>query len=289
MSSVEIDEHDATGTLPSGNSAGASPFVKWVGGKRALVGEIHKRLPKEFKNYFEPFVGGGALFFSLSPKPRRAFLSDTNLDLLIAYKIIQEEPEKLIEAVSAHALRHCKDYYYSIRKLHDLEDPIEVAARLIYLNKTCFNGLYRVNSRDEFNVPIGSYKNPAILNDKNIMECHQALQGATITYGGFETITPEEGDFVYFDPPYHPTTESSFTKYSENDFSEKDQIRLCKFFTKLSKNGVFVMLSNSDTDFIRGLYRKFNISTVAAPRFVNCKADKRGAVNEVLITNYDYA
>ena len=264
----------------------AVPFVKWVGGKRNLLGELRRYLPNKFNNYYEPFVGGGALFFSLSSSLERAFLSDTNIDLLITYKVIQSQISDLLERLEYHAARHCKEYYYSVRNVHDLVDPVDVAARLIYLNKTCFNGLYRVNGRDEFNVPMGSYKNPAILNVENLTACSRALVGAEIVFGEFDKITPTKGDFVYFDPPYHPTTETSFTKYAKDDFSEKDQVRLCEFYKTLSKKGIYLMLSNSDTDFIRGLYSKYTVYTVEAPRFVNCKADKRGSVTEVLITNY---
>lgn len=265
-----------------------TPFVKWVGGKRSLIPELLKRLPSRFGVYYEPFVGGGALFFELSARLKAAFLSDVNLDLLLTYKVIRQDPEKLLELLSCHAENHSKEHYYAVRAQHELEEPVEIAARFIYLNKTCFNGLCRVNSKGEFNVPMGDYKNPAIVNAANIQACSNALRQAEIRLGTFDTIVPQPGDFVYFDPPYHPATESSFTKYAKGDFSEKDQIRLADFYTELHRRGVFVMLSNSDTAFVRGLYKKFKISTVEAPRTVNCKPEKRNAVTEVLITNYAY-
>lgn len=267
--------------------SGASPFVKWAGGKRKLLGEICRRLPPSFRAYHEPFTGGGALFFTLAAGLKQAFLSDANNDLIIAYQVVQQSPHALLAALARHAKHHSKDYYYAIRGRHGLEDPVEVAARLIYLNKTCFNGLYRVNSRGEFNVPAGAYENPVIVNKDGILACHKALQGVSVTRCGFEAIAPRRGDFVYFDPPYHPTTETSFTKYASDDFAEKDQIRLCEFYTELGGKGVLAMLSNSDTPFIRQLYGAFFIATVKASRPVNCKADKRGAVREVLITNYE--
>lgn len=267
----------------------AAPFVKWVGGKRSIINELTSRLPDKFNDYYEAFVGGGALFFELHEKLKNAYLSDINLDLLLTYQAVKLNPSELIAALGIHAKNNSADYYYEVRSQHDLKDPIAVAARFIYLNKTCFNGLYRVNSKGEFNVPVGNYKNPSIVTDENIYACSKALSRANIRLGGYNTISPKKGDFVYFDPPYHPTTESSFTAYSKDGFTETNQQQLCEFFTKLSKAGVKVMLSNSNTEFIRGLYKKFNIAIVEAPRYVNCKPNKRNSVEEVLITNYDYA
>ena len=273
---TEIDEQ----------SLKAHPFVKWVGGKRSIIGELTSRLPDKFNSYFEPFVGGGALFFELQDRIKTAHLSDTNIDLLLAYQAIKNNPNQLIEALEHHAKNHCSDHYYEVRSQHYLKDPIQVAARFIYLNRTCFNGLYRVNKKGEFNVPMGTYKNPIIANEPNIMACSTALENTDIKFGDYHTITPKKGDFVYFDPPYHPTTDTSFTAYSQDGFSEKNQIELSEFFAKLHKAGVYVMLSNSNTDFIRSLYKKFNIAIVDAPRNVKCKPNKRNAVEEVLITNY---
>lgn len=265
------------------------PFIKWAGGKRHLADELVKRLPTEFSNYYEPFVGGAALFFIIWENAKKVMLSDSNLELVIAYNVIKREPEKLIEQLEEHVKNHSESYYYRIRNQHQLQDPIEVAARFIYLNKTCYNGLYRVNKKGEFNVPVGRYPNPMIYNKSNIMAVHKALRMASIELRDFEVINPESNDFVYCDPPYHPVSQTaSFTGYTKADFTEADQTRLRDFAIKLHKAGVFVMVSNSDTPFIRDLYSVlcFNIEVVQAPRLVNCKPANRGLINELLITSY---
>ncbi|MDQ3459869.1 MAG: DNA adenine methylase [Deinococcota bacterium] len=274
----------------------ATPFIKWVGGKRSLMDTLLLKMPETFRDYHEPFVGGGALFFELVGRKRlrAAHLSDTNLDLVFAYTVIKKDPTALIEALKVHAAKHSDtlegtgEYYYKVRAKTKLTEPVDIAARFIYMNKTGYNGLYRVNSKGEFNVPVGRYKNPGIVQESNIWACHEVLKVADIEHGEFDTIKPQRGDFVYFDPPYHPKDETSFTKYSKLDFSEQDQVRLRDFVVKLHKSGVKVMLSNSDTLFIKDLYKSnmFKIAIVQAPRFVNCKSNKRNAVDEVLITNY---
>lgn len=280
------DLTDVPEEAPEGNKA--TPFLKWVGGKRSIIGELKARLPETFNDYYEGFVGGGALFFELQPTLKKAFLSDANLDLVLTYSVIKKDPDKLLTVLKKHQRLNCEEYYYRQRSRHDLDDPIEVAARMIYLNKTCFNGLYRVNSKGEFNVPMGKYTNPGIVSEPNIMACNKALQIADIQYKDFLKIEAREGDFCYFDPPYHPTSDTSFTKYSKLDFSEKDQQALAEFCTQLHRKGVKVMVSNSNTPFIRNLFSSniFNIGIVNAPRSVNCKANGRSAVEEVLITNY---
>ena len=269
-------------------SGQATPFVKWVGGKRGIIIELVTRLPQKFGDYYEPFVGGGALFFELNSRLKAAFLSDCNFDLVVTYNVIKKDPQTLIERLEKHAAKHTEEYYYKVRSQHNLKDPVAIAARFIYLNKTCFNGLYRVNKKGEFNVPIGRYTNPGIVQRENILACSRALQKAKIEYREFDALRPKRGDFVYFDPPYHPTTDTSFTGYTKLDFSEKDQARLRDLALQLHQQGVYVMLSNSDTAFIRDIYNNtaFHITTVQAPRNVNCKPTQRGAVNEVLITNY---
>lgn len=264
-----------------------SPFVKWVGGKRSIIQQLVCRLPKEFNDYYEPMVGGGALFYEISDRIHKAVLSDINLKLVLTYQVVKEDPDKLIAKLKEHEKNHCEEYYYKIRKQHDLKDPVEIAARFIYLNKTCYNGLYRVNKSGEFNVPMGTYKNPTINQEKNIMACSKVLQRAKILYGGFDQITPTTGDFVYFDPPYHPTSDISFTSYNKEGFSEKDQERLRDFYVSLGKRGVYCMLSNSNTPFIRELYKKYKIDIVEAPRMVNCKSNKRNNVEELVIINYE--
>lgn len=266
----------------------AAPFVKWAGGKRSIIGELVSRLPESFNAYWEPFAGGAALFFKVTEAIHKAHLMDINFDLIVTYNVIKRDPESLISQLEKHTKQHTSDYYYKIRAQHKLQNPVAIAARLLYLNKTCFNGLYRVNSHGEFNVPIGDYKNPDIVTKQNIHACSKALATATIECRQFDTILPQPEDFVYFDPPYHATIDTSFTNYTKLDFTEQDQIRLRNFVLALNKRNVKIMLSNSDTPFIRDLYKAkaFNITTIQAPRMINCKATKRGAVNEVLITNY---
>jgi DNA adenine methylase len=269
------------------NTAQTKPFVKWVGGKRSIVNELLQRIPKQIKNYYEPFVGGGALFFEIYNMADFSYLSDLNSDLVITYNIIKKDPQALIKLLNIHKDNHNEEYYYQIRAMQDLQDPIKNSARFIYLMKTCFNGLYRVNKENEFNTPIGSYKNPNICDKTNILAVNKALQYADIKYQDFTKISPNKGDFVYFDPPYHPTTEDSFTKYLSGGFTETDQTRLKDFALELTNAGVNVMISNSDAEFIVDIYKKnFNIAKVSAPRVVNCKADKRQPVFETLITNY---
>ena len=266
----------------------ATPFVKWVGGKRSIIDELITRLPAEFNRYWEPFVGGGALFFGIVDRITSATLSDSNLDLVITYNAIKRDPIGLIAKLEEHGRKHNDTYYYKVRDQQSLQDSVAIAARFIYLNKTCFNGLYRVNKKGEFNVPVGSYANPDVVQRENIKLCNAALQKAQIEYREFDTIRPENGDFVYFDPPYHPVATGSFTKYTKSDFNEADQARLRDFAVGLTRQGVRVMLSNSDTPLIRNLFSApiWHISTVEAPRMVNCKADGRGNVNELIITNY---
>lgn len=263
------------------------PFVKWVGGKRSTLNELLPSVPLSFKNYHEPFIGGGALFFALNGQIKNATVSDNNFDLIMTYKAIQKDPKALIARLKEHVKKHGEKHYYETRA-SETEDPIEIASKFIYLNKTCYNGLYRVNKLGKFNVPMGKYNNPAILQEENIWACHEALKKTTIQLGDFTRIKAEAGDFVYFDPPYHPTTDVSFTGYTKENFTEQDQVRLRDFALELSKKGVKVMLSNSNTPFIRDLYesKKFFVKTVLAPRMVNCKPKERNGVKEVLITNY---
>jgi len=272
--------------VPDGNFP--VPFIKWVGGKRCLIKELISHSPEKFGTYYEPFVGGGALFFAMGKRLKQTTISDRNFDLIITYKVIQKEPEKLIALLKKHKENHSKEYYYKIRKQHDIKNPLDLAARLIYLNRTCYNGLFRVNKAGEFNVPMGTYKNPSIVNEPNILACHEILKKTKIEWRSCDTINPKTGDFVYCDPPYHPTDNLSFTSYTKLDFTEKDQVNLRDFAVNLNKKGIKIMLSNSNTNFIRDIYKSsiFHIHVVKAPRFVNCKKDKRNPVEEVIITNY---
>jgi DNA adenine methylase len=263
------------------------PFLKWAGGKNKLIQQYIPYFPKEFKTYYEPFLGGAAVFFYLNPAS--ATLTDINAELINAYRCVRDNVEELIEILEVHQLRHCKDYYYNVRQCKGVTN-VEKAARLIYLNKTCFNGLYRENSKGEFNVPIGKYKNPKICNPVLLRSVSAALQNAQINVRPFEDIlnyVNSSDDFVYFDPPYHPLSPTSnFTAYSRYSFSQDDQIRLKQVFAELAERGVKVMLSNSDCKFIRTLYSDFNINSILAARLINSDIMKRGKISEVLITSY---
>jgi len=275
--------------LLSCNNLKAKPFVKWAGGKRQIVNILLSNVPKSFNRYFEPFVGGGALLFEL--KPKKAVISDINEELINAYRVIKGNVDELIESLKKH--KNSADYYYSIRAINPKTlNPVERASRFIYLNKTCFNGLYRENSKGEFNVPFGKYKNPKICDEENLRAVSQFLNSIDIEifnsdYKETCELT-QPGDFIYFDPPYYPVSKtSSFTKYNSKDFSEEDQIELSQIFKELDKKGCYVMLSNSDTEFIRKLYEGYRIQVINTNRFINCKANKRkNASFELLITNF---
>jgi len=262
------------------------PFVKWAGGKRSLIDKINFYFPDRFNNYYEPFVGGGAVFFEFE-KITHAYLSDINFDLIVTYQVIKKEPRSLINKLKEYSDKHSEEFYYSIRA-NEPRSSLDIAARFLYLNKTCYNGLYRVNKAGNFNVPMGNYKNPNIIQEDNILTCSEVLKKADILCHSFEKIRPEKNDLVYIDPPYHPTVEESFTKYTKENFTEEDQVKLSEFIKRMNKAGVLIMLSNSKTKFIEHLYPKkyFNHHVVYAPRFVNCKPDKRGEVEELIITNY---
>lgn len=264
----------------------ALPFLKWVGGKRALLPQISGRYPGHFGRYFEPFLGGGAVFFDLQPQV--GVLSDLNDELVVAYGVVQQDVERLIRHLGQH--RNDEDYFYALRATDpEALEPVERASRLIYLNRTCFNGLYRVNGKGRFNVPFGRYKNPTICNPNALRAAHAALQGVALHHRGYEAILDEarKGDFIYIDPPYHPRTATSdFTAYTAGGFSAQDQARLAEAFTTLDRRGCKLMLSNSDTPLIQELYAGFHVESVAAPRLVNRDATKRGPVDEVLVRNY---
>lgn len=268
----------------------ASPIVKWAGGKTQLLKHYSRLFPAEFNRYYEPFLGGGAVFFHLVAKSPnlRATLSDQNVELINCYNMIKNELPSVIRYLKKH--KNDSDHFYKVRA-QDVDDlsPAERAARLIFLNKTCFNGLYRVNRKGQFNVPFGRYENPKICDEVNLRAAERALCNAKINTANFEAVASlaKKGDFVYLDPPYQPlSTTSSFTGYTRNSFGEADQIRLANMFKKLTDKGCYAMLSNSDTPFIRELYEDFNIETVYANRAINSKADKRGRVAEVAILNY---
>ena len=270
----------------------AAPFVKWAGGKGRLLSQLRPLLPSGASRmrHVEPFVGGGALFFSRQPK--RALLTDINPALVGTYTAIRDDLDRVIAALRGLAARHSKESYYEVRERYNRSPRITTAKRaamFIYLNKTCFNGLHRVNRKGEFNVPVGSYKKPRILNEDALRAASDALRGAQLRCASFEALleNAKPGDFVYFDPPYEPMSETaSFTSYARDGFSREDQTRLRDVYKALDRRGCKLMLSNSDVSFVRELYQDFQIDTVAAPRAINCDASKRGKVREVVVRNY---
>ena len=277
-------------------NAKPKPFVKWVGGKRQLLRQFRELglyPPEDFNpitnTYYEPFVGGGAVFFDLLPK--NAELSDLNNELVTTYNVIKNHVDELIQSLQKHV--YDKEYYLEVRakKIEDLSD-VEVASRFIFLNRTGFNGLYRVNKSGQFNVPFGRYNNPVICDEDNLRRVSDALQGVTITHRDYKNVlkTAKSGDFIYLDPPYYPiNATSSFTSYTAEGFLEKEQTELRDTFVKLHEKGCFVMLSNSDTPFINELYSGLDgitINKITAGRSINSKGSGRGKITEVLITNY---
>jgi len=270
------------------------PVLKWAGGKGRLLGELLGRLPDDFHSrdaaYHEPFIGGGALFFALAGQGRigQARLSDANPSLIDVYLALRDCVDEVIAVLREHI--HDRDYYYQVRALRPetLSLP-ERAARVIYLNKTCYNGLYRENRKGEFNVPFGRYKNPTICDEPNLRAASRALQGVDISNRPFTSILDyaQAGDFVYFDPPYHPLSPTAnFTAYNRHGFGPDDQRHLRDVFAALGDRGVRAMLSNSDTPFIRDLYAGFRIDQVFVARAVNSKASGRGKVAEVIVRNF---
>jgi len=271
-----------------------TPVLKWVGGKRQLLDTLTPLLPKRVTTYCEPFVGGGAMLFHMQPKI--AFVNDINSDLIHVYTVIKNDVESLITALAEY--KNEADFFYSVRdwdrdkaKYKSLTD-IERAARIIYLNKTCYNGLYRVNNAGEFNSPFGSYKNPNIINAPVLRAVSSYFNSATIYFSSTDYAevlsSLPKGTFVYLDPPYDPlSTTSNFTGYSRGGFTQDDQIRLRECCDELTKRGIKFMLSNSSTPFIREQYAAYNITIVQAKRAINSVASKRGDVDEVVVRNYE--
>jgi DNA adenine methylase len=270
-------------------------FVKWAGGKGQLLEQFKPLFPKKFNRYLEPFVGSGAVFLYVIQKfkPKEIIISDINEELINTYEVIRADVNRLIIELKQHKEYHLADgkkYYLTIRSTNPNELPaLERAARFIYLNKTCFNGLYRVNSNGKFNVPMGSYKNPDIIQEERLKLVSKLLKNVIIKVMSFEKILEiaKKDDFIYFDPPYYPLKKGkSFTTYTKKSFMEKEQELLSEVFKKLDKKGCSVMLSNSDTKFIKNLYLGYNIHLVQATRMINCNGDQRGKINEVVVTNY---
>jgi len=280
-----------TGPLKPAAEATAKPFLKWAGGKKQLLPELMKWLPQEFRAYHEPFLGGGAVFFALASRGllARANLSDVNEALIQAYEGVRDHVEKVIERLEKHVNK--KEHYLRVRAQNPRRlSPVGRAARIIYLNKTCYNGLYRENRSGKFNVPFGKYRNPNICDKENLRAVAQLLRRAEISCRSYRTVLEKarKGDFVYFDPPYDPLTKTArFTEYDQNRFTRDDQTELRDTFLELDRRGVYVMLSNSDTPFVRQLYEGFGREQVFASRAINSNPDRRGKVSELVIRNYD--
>lgn len=289
------------------------PFVKWVGGKSQLVDEIEKLLPTAeemvLTKYAEPMVGGGALFFSILSKYdfEELYISDINAELINAYQAVKNDVDNLIAKLNEMQMLFLpmdengrKYFYYTVRERFNSstlteETATEKAAQFIFLNKTCFNGLYRVNRKGQFNVPMGAYKNPTICDDENLRNIHEALQNVTIVCGDYSLSKSfiDKDTFVYLDPPYRPISETSaFTAYNIDAFDDNEQIRLSKFIDEINFSGAKIVLSNSDPknvneddNFFDDLYKNYKINRVEATRAINSKGDKRGKINELLICN----
>jgi DNA adenine methylase len=280
----------AASALDTTANPSCRPFLKWAGGKTQLLPQLVRRIPQQMNRYLEPFLGGGALYFAL--QPRVAYLADCNTELVNCFSVVQSNVDELIKELATY--RYDEEMYYAVREMDRKEDfaqlsPVARAARFIYLNKTCFNGLYRVNSKGHFNVPFGKYTNPTIVDEKNLRACSAVLKSAVLAKTNFDDITEvaEKGDFVYFDPPYAPVSETAdFTDYAAGGFDESAQELLLLVCLKLHRKGVNWMVSNSNAAIIQELYRGFKIEPVGAARAINSKGSKRGPVVELIIRNY---
>jgi DNA adenine methylase len=269
----------------------ARPFLKWAGGKKLLLSQFEPVFPESICHYYEPFAGSAAVFFHLcATRPDfSATLSDINGELIRTYIVIRDEVDGLIEKLGRLRAKHEKKQYLKVRAQQPSKlSEVDAAARFIYLNKTCFNGLYRVNSRGLFNVPMGSYRQPRIFDEDNLRAVSAVLQDVTIRVAHFsECLQTPSGGFVYFDPPYVPlSSTSNFTSYTKEPFGEQQQQELAAVAQELDSKGVRFLLSNSDTELVRRLYAKFRVDTVYARRAINSRADARGAISEVIVRNY---
>ena len=274
----------------------AKPFVKWAGGKRQIIDKLLKLVPEEFNTYYEPFVGGGALLFELSPK--KAIINDSNQELMNVYKMISTDKgyEETLKLLNTYEKKHDEKFYYKIRNIDKDKQKFakltdyERAARTIYLNKACFNGLYRVNSKGEFNVPFNKKLKINTYDSQNMTLAYVYFQTNEVTMlsTDFEEAVKnaQKGDFIYFDPPYDSENDDTFNSYTEIGFGKDEQIRLAKVYKELSDKGCYVMLSNHNTTLINELYKDYNINIITAKRNINSKGEKRGKVEEVIITNY---
>lgn len=321
---IKYDKPSEVEDLFNKYNVGAKPFLKWAGGKGQLLDRFRELYPKELKQkrirtFYEPFVGSGAVFFDIAQnyEIESAYLYDINEELILTYKVIQKDVTKLLDFLHRYQKNYLKldkkqrqEFFYDQRTNYNLqrfnidydkysEQWFPRAAQLIFLNRTCFNGLYRVNSKGEFNSPAGNYDNPTICDEQNLLAVHQVLQIAEIKKADFRQVVADLKDksFVYFDPPYRPISKTSnFKAYSKQDFSDNEQIELSKLFRELDKEGIKVMLSNSDPkninpfdNFFDELYSDYNIFRVPAKRIINSDPTKRGKINEIVVTNYSIA
>lgn len=274
------------------NQKDISPFLRWAGGKTRSIRFLEKHLPPHFSNgnrYYEPFLGAGSLFFHLGPS--KATLSDNNKDLIDCYKAVKKRPELVLSYLQPHLSNTCEEYYYNMRKKYNnSKASIAKAALFIYLNKTCFNGIWRVNKKGEFNVPYGYREPPSLPSRNNLLDISKALSKATISHKDYKQILrhAKEGDFVYFDPPYPPLNGTSyFTHYTKEGFDKKDHAELASVANMLNKRGCYVMISNADMPYIRFLYENvFNIYEIEITRLIRADG-KRYKVREIAITNYE--
>ena len=287
--------HSVTAVHKASEPNGApepTPFLKWAGGKRRLLRDYEPHFPARADGYHEPFLGSGAVFLRARTRlrPQRMLLSDRNAGLVNAYRAVRDSTERLIDLLEQHHRLHGRKHYYAVRALHSSDlNRIEQAARFIYLNRTCYNGLYRVNSRGQFNVPMGRYARHRIVNAGNLRSLRIWLRGVHLRTASFERIVEQvrSGDFVYLDPPYYPLSETAnFTSYTEHSFTARDQERLAKVVKVLDATGCLVMLSNSDTPLIRHLYRNYRLVPIEARRSINCNPRRRGPLTELLVLNY---
>lgn len=287
LTSTEADAFKEQLALAFANSTDAKrtearPFLKWVGGKTSSIAQLAQFFPSEVDRYFEPFLGGGAVFFYLKHRfpGMRAFLRDSNKELINCYRVVRDRPVELMQLLDSHAEAFQKqgdDYYYEVRKQHDLTDDLSRAARTIFLNKTCFNGLWRVNARGEFNTPVGSNKNPGLYDRENLLACALALRDTHLEAEDFRKVVDEarRGDFIYFDPPYLPiSVYSDFKRYTPDQFREADQVELARVFRELATKGCHVVLSNSEHPRTRELYAGFSIHVVSKQNALNSLLDE---------------
>jgi len=268
-------------------SRATKPILKWAGGKSSILSVLTTFIPEDFGSYFEPFIGGGALFFAL--QPQSGIISDANGDLINCYEVVCESPEALISELATFEVS--SEEFYRVRALNiQALNDVRRAARFIFLNKTCFNGLYRVNRFGQFNTPFGHYKNVKLVDEDNLFRASEALKRVQIKHAPFDSILLDHvgnNDFVYLDPPYLPISQNSdFKRYTAGQFRDDDHKMLARVFRELDSRGAKLLLSNSFHPLVEKLYQGFRIETVSAPRFINCKGSNRGEIKELLVTNF---